>query len=195
MSLFKKRKIMPELYKNLDGWFDYESFYDEMIDKFSKGGHFVEVGCWCGKSGTYLLEKIKETNANIIVDFVDHWLGDPDVPYQQDKVRQHTPDGMYKNFCDNVKKVDPEYAGKIHRMDSLEAVKLYEDNSLDMVFLDDSHFYEQIASEIPFWLAKVKVGGVLSGHDYVWPDVKRAVNEYLTGVQEKPTHVWYYEKV
>jgi predicted O-methyltransferase YrrM len=65
---------------------------------------------------------------------------------------------------------------------SLDAVNLFSDQSLDFVFIDASHEYEDVKNDINAWFPKVKVGGVLAGHDYYEnndfaPGVKMAVNE------------------
>jgi hypothetical protein len=66
------------------------------------------------------------------------------------------------------------------RMESLKAVDLYEDESLDMVFLDASHKYEDIKNDMIAWYPKVKKGGIFSGHDYPsWTQVVRAVEEFF----------------
>jgi len=47
----------------------------------------------------------------------------------------------------------------------------------DLVWIDGNHEYEYIQHDIIAYWKKVKVGGYLTGHDYTWPSVKRAVNE------------------
>jgi predicted O-methyltransferase YrrM len=49
------------------------------------------------------------------------------------------------------------------KMKSMEAVKLYEDESLDFVFIDASHEYEDVKDDITHWMLKVKDGGIISG--------------------------------
>lgn len=52
------------------------------------------------------------------------------------------------------------------RKQSLEAVHDFKDNSLDFVYIDSNHSFINIASDIYRWEKKVKVGGIVSGHDY-----------------------------
>ena len=49
---------------------------------------------------------------------------------------------------------------------SLEAVLLFDDNSLDFVYIDASHAYFDVLRDCIVWYKKVKPGGVLCGHDY-----------------------------
>jgi len=53
------------------------------------------------------------------------------------------------------------------RMDSKEASNLFQDNSLDFVYIDANHSYDGVMSDIEIWFPKVKVGGMVSGHDYI----------------------------
>ncbi len=186
---------MPNKYFSIEGWFDFADVYNEMVEKFRDGGRFVEVGCWLGCSSVYLLERIIETEANIKVDFIDTWMGDPDVEYQQRRIQEMTPEGFYNQFVSNITSVDPELKHcNIIKANSLDAVAQYDNESLDFVYLDDSHYYEQIATEIPEWLDKVKVGGFLGGHDYEQAHVSKAVHEAL-GVLPGRNHTWLYQKV
>jgi hypothetical protein len=55
----------------------------------------------------------------------------------------------------------------------------FEDNFFDLVFIDAGHEYEQVSSDIKLWHNKVKENGILSGDDYFYPPVKRAVHEFI----------------
>jgi len=183
---------MPNLYNDIPGFFDFEVFYDEMVDKFPNG-HFVEVGCWFGKSSVYLLEKIKEENVNIIVDFVDTWEGQPNVEFQLNVLKEKD---VYAEFLNNIHKADPNYSGQVWKTTSVLAAQEYEDASLDAIFLDDDHRYEFIYAGIQAWLPKVKNGGYLAGHDFEQDSVDRAVKELLPTAIKKCDHghVWCYNK-
>ena len=69
------------------------------------------------------------------------------------------------------------------RMSSKEAATKFEDSSLDFVFVDASHQYEDVCEDIDIWIPKVKSGGFLAGHDYQqsFPGVIKAVNEKING--------------
>jgi hypothetical protein len=64
-------------------------------------------------------------------------------------------------------------------MKSVEASKLYENESLDFVFIDGAHDYQSVKEDIEHWFPKVKRGGYIAGDDYNWETVKLAVIEFF----------------
>src|SRR3990167_6747852 len=49
---------------------------------------------------------------------------------------------------------------------SMNAVKDFEDNSLDFVYIDGDHCFESATNDIAEWSKKVRPGGIVSGDDY-----------------------------
>ena len=54
------------------------------------------------------------------------------------------------------------------RKSSVEAAKDFEDGSLDFVYIDGNHQFMYVAEDIAIWSKKVKVGGIICGHDYIY---------------------------
>jgi len=50
---------------------------------------------------------------------------------------------------------------------SMDAVKDFKDDSLDFVYIDANHTFPYVVNDIWEWEKKVKIGGVISGHDYM----------------------------
>lgn len=50
--------------------------------------------------------------------------------------------------------------------DSSEAASLIGNATLDFVFIDAGHAYEEVKRDYEAWFPKVRVGGIVSGHDY-----------------------------
>lgn len=67
-----------------------------------------------------------------------------------------------------------------YRESSDVACERFDDGSLDLVYLDGSHTYEDVARDIRCWKPKVRPGGSLAGDDYEWKGVSRAVKENLS---------------
>lgn len=175
-----------------EDWFTYPVLYSEMVEKFSSGSKFVEVGCWKGKSAAYMAVEIANSNKNIEFYCIDTWGGSIEHQEGYNLVE------LYDVFTSNMKPVEKYHIPM--RMASLDAVEKFEDNSLDFVFIDASHEYEDIKNDIFAWLPKVKVGGVLAGHDYYPEDPDRlncgvyyAANELLYDLIHRE-HCFVYEK-
>jgi len=49
---------------------------------------------------------------------------------------------------------------------SFNAMSRFADNSLDFVYIDGNHDYECVKKDIELYYPKVKIGGVLGGHDF-----------------------------
>lgn len=60
-----------------------------------------------------------------------------------------------------------EDRGIMIRALSEQAVDLFEDESLDFVYIDGNHAYDYVKQDIELWYPKVKKGGIVSGHDYI----------------------------
>jgi hypothetical protein len=86
---------------------------------------------------------------------------------------------MYDFFLRNTKPVEA-YIKPI-KLASVEAATNFEDNSLDFIFIDAAHDYDNVKADIQAWYPKLKPTGVFAGHDYTksWPGVIQAVNEFV----------------
>jgi len=125
--------------------------------------NIVEIGSWMGRSTDALLSGCKGT-----VWAVDHFKGSPN----EDLAERAKTEDIFKIFMDNV----GHYKNlKLLKMDSLEAAEKFKDKSIDMVFIDGGHEYEEVKVDIEVWLPKVKK--LICGHDYYRGGVKRAVDE------------------
>jgi len=64
---------------------------------------------------------------------------------------------------------------------SMDAVKEFEDKSLDFVYIDGAHDFRNVADDIYEWSKKVHVGGIVFGHDYRQSDPRRS--KYIVDVK------------
>jgi predicted O-methyltransferase YrrM len=65
--------------------------------------------------------------------------------------------------------------------DSAAAAASFDDESVDLVFIDADHSEEGVRRDIAAWLPKLRLGGILSGHDYGsthHAGVTRAVDDF-----------------
>lgn len=65
-----------------------------------------------------------------------------------------------------AKKKLKDYNCTIDVCKSMDTVKKVKDNSLDFVYIDGDHTFDYIMTDLIEWSKKVKIGGIVSGHDY-----------------------------
>ena len=167
---------MKHIYETIDGWFNFQSVYKNIVASSDDGFHFVEVGSWRGKSASYMAVEIINSNKKIKFDCIDTREGSLEHEHL-DIIKNKD---LYEIFLKNIE----NFKNIINpiRLPSIEAAKLYNNNSLDFVFIDASHDYKNVVSDILAWYPKVKNGGIFAGHDYggnAWPGVESAVNEFI----------------
>lgn len=177
------RKVTPHLrwikwprrihfWRAVPGFFTSRDLYRDMVGQAKFGAHFVEVGAWKGQSAVFMAVEIANSGKKIRFDCVDLWLSRG--PNDSDDGK---PDkfASYEEFLTNIESV-AEFINPI-RLPSTEAAKLYSDSSLDFVFIDAAHDYENVRADLRAWRPKVKAGGILAGDDFPYEGVKRAVIE------------------
>lgn len=166
---------MNHIYQNINGWFSFEKLYRTVVKDATDNSHFVEVGTWEGKSASYMAVEIINSNKKIKFDCVDTWKGS--FEHQGDELVKS--DTLYSKFLSNVDSL--KHIINPIRLSSIDAAKLYGENSLDFVFIDAAHDYQNVKADINAWYPKVKSGGILAGHDYFseWGDVVKAVDEFV----------------
>ena len=84
----------------------------------------------------------------------------------------------------------------LHKDYSWKLVDKFEDNSMDLIYIDGEHTKEDVTRDLKLYLPKLKKGGIIAGHDYheVWPGVKDAVNKLVGGPEMvyEDTSWWAY---
>lgn len=144
----------------------------------------LEVGSWKGRSTHALATGAGKTGGTVWA--VDHFSGSvgEDVQHAEAKA---DPDSVYRQFMDNLKDCKNVI---VHRADSLEAAKCYPDGYFDLLFLDGSHDYESVKSDLLAWGRKCS--GLLAGHDFAdsWPGVVRAVREVVGEPDSVRGSIW-----
>lgn len=155
-----------------DGWFNFRNFYREIAEWIPDGGTWVEVGVYAGKSFSFGL--IECLNREKTIDFIavdifpDQWIYDkrPDGPTVREK------------FDATMKNLKWHYVALA--MPSVEAAAKFAPRSIDFVFIDAAHDFDNVMADIAAWLPKVREGGIIAGHDYdyYWREsVVKAVNQ------------------
>jgi hypothetical protein len=174
---------MEHFYHNIgENWFDYQDLYSQMVNYFPDKAHFVEVGSWKGRSAAYMAVEIINSQKHIKFDCVDTWEGSEEHTNLESWAFNYElledKNWLYQLFLTNTTPVN--HVINPIKTTSLEASKLYPNRSLDFIFIDASHDYENVKTDVETWYPKVKIGGYIGGHDYPsFEGVKKAVDEFL----------------
>jgi len=179
-------------YEKIQGWFNYNILFDSMVNAYDNAV-FVEIGTWKGRSAVYMGEKIKESGKKIKFFTVDTFDSTPD----NDHFMYLDVNDLYDTALKNIEPVK-EFVNVIKGR-SDDVYSQFENESVDFLFIDGSHAYEAIKKDIELWYPKIKIGGVIGGHDYDQPTcgVKQAVDEYFgTNNAFNPLYnAWIYNKL
>jgi len=106
-------------------------------------------------------------------------------------------DGYYETAKIRLAKYNVEFVRKF----SMDAIDDFLDESLDFVYIDGNHDFEFVVRDIIEWSKKVKVGGIVAGHDYTnyMFEVRAAVDGWVSARKIKPLFLignktWFYVK-
>ena len=181
---------MSIYYKHLLGWFDFEDIYIEAVNKAKENDILVEVGCFVGKSTTFMLSEIGKSNKKLNFYAVDGWdyrMDDEfkdttEMPWGEkylDFIERLGPDAFYNYFLNNIKYCpEAKFLTKSIKSCSWETANQFTDNSCHFVFIDAGHSYESVIRDLTAWYPKVKSGGIFAGHDLIGEGIQKALNEF-----------------
>lgn len=152
----------------------------------------VEIGVFRGRSS----QQFKALFPEAVLYLIDPWLlYDEYLSQEAGPISKNAPDyeSAYQTVC-RLFENDPQV--KILRKSSLEALTDVPD-CIDLVFIDGNHDYAHVKQDIQHWSAKVRPGGIISGHDYndLFPGVVQAVDEcFPQGVKVGLGDTWFIQR-
>lgn len=170
---------IEHFYENIEGWFTFPKLYSSVVKTLNDNSNIVEVGTWLGKSAAFMAVEIINSKKNINFFCVDTWQGSE----EHKNYNIVKEDKLYSQFLKNIELVKDVITPV--KMTSIDAAKQFSDNSLDFVFLDAAHDYNNVKNDILTWYPKVKVDGLLAGHDLPWEGVQHAVNNFLNFIKSE----------
>lgn len=155
---------------------------------------FVEVGCKHGITTGHILKTVPDSR----VIAIDPWITQDATA---DKTRETYADWDFekieKEFWENVGE-NKDRCDMLRLTSKAAADATPNVGMLDLIFIDALHDYENVYQDIRLWWPKVRMGGMLSGHDFShkWPGVERAVSDSfnLMHVGVASDSVWFLIK-
>jgi predicted O-methyltransferase YrrM len=130
----------------------------------------AEVGVYQGRGTAIWVVELLNKNLDFEYTAIDHFMGSS----------EHDPEfGYYEATKNNLKPIDRFV--KIMNQTSFEAAQNFDEESLDLIYIDASHDYDSVLNDLKSWFPKLKKGGIICGDDYIdgWPGVVSAVDEFF----------------
>lgn len=163
----------------------------------------AEIGVWRGENAEHLLRSLPQLFLWLVDSYKFPTTAGELLNLNMTKFTQ-------QDYDDSLMEADARtkpFGGRCRLLHcaSLIAAAQLPNSLLDFVFLDGSHDYQSVVEDITAWEPKVRVGGLVIGHDYNgkgdakgWFGVKRAVDEHIQrvgkGLRVYRAHVWWYQK-
>lgn len=134
-----------------------------MKTKYELIRHFAALGftkgAEIGVSKGHLSEAMFKTIPDLKLYCVDIWQ-----PYKGNRwsASQNRNDEYFKIAKERLSK----YNAMLMKESSMDAVKKFEPESLDFVYIDSNHSFDYVMEDLINWSRVVKSGGIVSGDDY-----------------------------
>lgn len=121
----------------------------------------VEVGVDKAGFSKHILSKTNMEKYYCIDTWEDNFGSDykPDYYDEDGDVRYNQAKSVLQEYLIEERAV-------MLRMKGVKASSLFTNESIDFCYIDGDHSLEGIFSDIKSWMPKIKIGGIISGHDY-----------------------------
>jgi len=179
-------------YQSIEGWFNMEDQYLELLANTPENGIFVELGAYKGKSTSFIVTEMINRGRNInfyTADTFEGNSGSTDLK-EVEAYKQVNVSKMYEEYLNNTEHLKSYFNTVVNY--SHQVADSFNDNSVDCIFIDAGHSYKAVKADIQAWLPKMKDGSIMSGHDYTaWKGVGEAVNELLGTPDKVENDCWF----
>lgn len=172
--------VVPAVVKTKAGRADFARLTAQL--GFTRG---AEIGVWKGKWSAHLCKH----NPALHMLCVDRWATYPEYGDSRNRA-----DALEAAHAEAVR-VLSAYRCTILREASVTAAAQVPDGSLDFVYIDANHGEAFVRQDLEAWAPKVRAGGLISGHDYLWRperpyiEVKAAVDRFVASRRIRPVFV------
>jgi hypothetical protein len=150
----------------------------------------IELGVFRGEFSRYILQIVKPRALHLVdvwwTEFGEYY---PDWGSYTDYGRLRTEEAYLQ-----ARQVVDAYGGStdvyVHAGDDLEYLASLPDGSLDWAYIDSSHMYEHTKQELELLGEKIRIDGLISGHD--WREDPNSIHHgvFLAVTEFCSSHGW-----
>ena len=150
----------------------------------------VEIGSYCGESGEIIANIFPNSTLNCVDPWEKYTEDDYTWNLDEQEIVLNQAELVFDLAlarCPNMKK---------NKMSSTQYVTSLLPESIDFVYIDGNHQYSSVKEDLINYSEKVKIGGIIAGHDYPFPPIQKALSEFFN---KEPDGVfgdgsWFYIK-
>lgn len=200
-DIYKDVQLLPE---DSAGWNNSSNIFKELVKK-TNPKTIIEVGTWKGGSVIKMAKAAKELQLECTIFCVDTWLGALEfwtsgynTPDRNLMFKNGQPQ-IYQQFLSNMihnNLTDMVLPVTLPSNTAYEVFKYY-NITADLIYIDASHEYKDVLTDITNYTNLLNPGGVIFGDDFQpasWPGVVQAVTEtYGDKFEVIENNFWVYE--
>ena len=165
---------MEHYFQTVPGFMWFEVAYQRLLRTLptDRPSHWVELGSFQGQSLAWLGVEVINRQLPVTLHAVDSFVA-------WDCEGIPTGTDLEALFHANLAPIKQVLNGRVDvlKMQTVEAATLFEDNSVDVVWVDADHAYDACRADILAWFPKLKPGGWMGGDDFMMRPVMQAVTE------------------
>jgi MMP 1-O-methyltransferase len=171
------QRELAEILRGVDGWLhpaEALELYNTARTHPGRGGDpvVVEIGSWMGRSTISLARGLIDRGSTATVMAIDPAIvTEGSTPEESDKRNQ--------GLIDNLERAGVRKSVQAVREYSHDARPRVADGSVDVLFVDGSHEYEDVLVDIDDWTSALAEGAVVGFNDPFLPGVRRAFRERI----------------
>ena len=177
--VFEYEEALPD---STNAWSGHKYFAYDLL-KNLEPGTVVELGTYKGTSFFSFCQAVKDFRLKTRLTAVDTWQGDPHSGFYGEEIYEH------------FRLIREKYYSSIDihliRKTFAEAVKSFDDDSIDVLHIDGYHTYESVRYDFETWLPKVSRNGVILFHDtherrldfgvyQLWEELKKKFPQHIS---------------
>jgi predicted O-methyltransferase YrrM len=159
---------------------DQLRYFEHVVRRLPEDSIIVEVGVWQGRSAIAMALACRGTRKKVYA--VDPWAD-----YVQDGMSTGEMlgrfgvsfEGIYQAFLTNRHELGVEPWLEPLRCSSQEAAKNWTRGPISFIFIDGAHDEADVAADVAAWSRLLSGSGILSGDDWNWSGVQRAVTAFI----------------
>ena len=195
-------------YHGVPGWSDFYVQFEEIFAELPSNADILELGCGFGRGTWTMLEFMRPSMSLYVLDFFemttyilwdDFLKSGSELTLTDEEILAFEEMLLVKNhqevFRYNIMQHPRSPQLKdIYAMTSQTYMSENKRNNYDLVFIDGTHTYDVLSTELEFF----KDCTLLTGHDYDnpdHPDVRAAVQDFMTKHKDRSLQIYEDQEI